>query len=118
MTTEQVLNDYLSAIHGGDWQQYIADDMKYGFNSYEQLQNKQDYLNGAGNFFRATTGVSVKQKIIDGDKVALIARYEVRSPKGTTGTCDVAEFLTIQHGKLTTSSIFFDMKAFGELMQS
>lgn len=118
MTIEQTLEEYFSAIHGGDWQQFIADGMTYGFNSYDQPQGRNGYLEGAGNFFRATTGVEIKQKVINGSHAALIARYNVRSPKGTTGTCDVAEFLTIKDGKLTASSIFFDTKAFGELMQS
>ncbi len=81
MTTEQTLNAYFSAIHDGDWQQFIADEMTYGFNSYDQPQDKKGYLEGAGNFFRATTSVKIMQKIIDGDRVALIARYTVRSPK-------------------------------------
>jgi hypothetical protein len=83
-----------------------------------QPQDKDGYLEGASNFFRSTTGLEIKQKVIDGNHPALIVRYSIRSPKGTVGVCDVAEFLTIKNGKLTASSLFFDTKAFGELMQS
>jgi ketosteroid isomerase-like protein len=119
MTTEQTLDKYFQAIHKGGWQEYVADDFTFVVNSFDRtMHGKDEYLRGAGNFFQATTAVDIRQKMIDGDQVALIARYDVRSPKGTTGTCDVAEFLTFNDGKLTASSIFFDTKAFGELIQS
>lgn len=54
--------------------------------------------------------------LIEGDKVALIARYDVRSPKGNTGVCDVAEFVTIKGDKLTSSAIFFDTNTLAEFM--
>lgn len=119
MTTEQTLNEYFTALHGGDWQKFIADDFIFVVNNSARiLHGKESYFKGAGDFFRATTSVEIIQRILDGNRVALIARYEVLSPKGTTGACDVAEFLTIDDGKLTTSSIFFDTKALAELMQS
>lgn len=51
MTTKQTVLNYYSAIHAENWQDYISDKLAYGFNSAEQNLGKQDYLQGAGNFF-------------------------------------------------------------------
>lgn len=118
MTTEQTIAAYFRTLPSGDWQQFIAPSMKYGFNSFDQPQDRSGYIEGAGRFFSAATHAEIVQHMIDGDQAALIVRYTLRSSKGTVGTCDVAEFLTISDGKITASSIFFDTKAFGEFMQS
>lgn len=117
MTTKETLDTYFESIHTGGWESYVADDFTFTNTSFDKVfHGKEAYVQGAGNFFRATTAVEIKDLIIDGEKVALLARYSTRSPKGNTGTCDVAEFLTFKDGLLTSSAIFFDTKAFGEFM--
>ncbi len=120
MTAEQALQDYIAAIHNGDWEGFVSDGFTtFVVNNVEQArQGKEAYLKGAGDFLRMTTAVNINQKMIDGNQVALIAQYSVRSPKDTEDSCDMAEFLTFDDEKLTASSIFFDAKALGILMQS
>lgn len=117
MTTKETVDAYLKAIHAGGWENYVADEFTFINNNFDKAaHSKEAYIEGAGNFFKTTTSVDVREMIIDGDKVALTARYDLRSPNGNTGVCDVAEFLTVQDGKLTSSAIFFDTKAFMEFM--
>ncbi len=52
----------------------------------------------------------------DGNEAALVARYFMRSPKGTAGVLDVAEFLAVQDDKFVSSTIFFDNKELAEFM--
>ena len=33
MSTEKTIRDYFAAIHRGGWQDFLAEDMTYGFNS-------------------------------------------------------------------------------------
>ena len=81
MTTKQTVLNYYSAIHAENWQDYISDKLAYGFNSAEQNLGKQDYLQGAGNFFNSTTNVELAHLVVEGDKAAVIARYTAKSPR-------------------------------------
>ncbi|QXT30245.1 nuclear transport factor 2 family protein [Rothia dentocariosa] len=112
MTTKQTVLNYYSAIHAENWQDYISDKLSYGFNSAEQNLGKQDYLQGAGNFFNSTTNVELAHLVVEGDKAAVIARYTAKSPAGATQIFEVPEFLTVRDGKIVASSIYLDGAAF------
>lgn len=117
MATKETIEKYFSALHKGGWESYIAEDFTFVNSNLDKVAHgKAAYLEGAGRFFKTTTAVEIRQMLIDGDKVALIARYDVRSPKGNTGVCDVAEFITVEDDKLTSSAIFFDVHALAEFM--
>jgi ketosteroid isomerase-like protein len=60
--------------------------------------------------------VEIRQLLIEKERVAVLARYQVRSPGGENGVCDVAEFLTVRDGKIVSSAIFFDTGALAALM--
>jgi len=116
MSTKELIKKYFAAIHGGGWEEFVADDFTFVNSNLDRVAHgKKAYLEGAGRFFGFTTSVEVKQMVIDGDHIAVLARYQIKAPTGKTGVCDVAEFLTVKGDKLTASSIFFDTKAFDEL---
>jgi ketosteroid isomerase-like protein len=117
MQTKELIETYLEAIHKGGWEDFVADNFTFINNNIDNVASgKEAYLQGAGQFFRGTTSVEVHRMLINGENVALMARYQLRSPKGREGVCDVAEFITVKDGKLTSSAIFFDTKAFIEFM--
>lgn len=117
MNTEELIENYFKAIHQGGWESYIADDFTFvNLNLDRVAHGKQAYLEGAGKFFKTTTDVEVREMVDKGDKIAVIARYTTRNPKGDIGVCDVAEFLTVDKNKLTSSAIFFDSKSLFEFM--
>jgi ketosteroid isomerase-like protein len=117
MTAKETIEKYFDALHKGGWESYVADDFTFTNTNLDKIAHgKAAYLEGAGRFFKTTTAVKIDRMVIDGDNVALIARYDVRSPKGTAGVCDVAEFITVKDDKLTSSAIFFDAKGLAEFM--
>jgi len=117
MTTKETIEKYFASIHRGSWESYIADDFEFINSNIDNIvRGKAAYVEAAKRFFRATTAVEIKRMVIEGDNVAVIARYQLRSPSGKTGVCDVAEMLTTQNGQITSSAIFFDTKAFAEFM--
>ncbi len=117
MDTKETISRYFAAIHAGGWESYISDDFVFvNSNLDRKAHGKGAYIEGAGRFFRNTTGVEIRRMLIEGDEVAVVARYNVRSPKGATGVCDTAEFLTVSDGRLTSSVIFFDTKDLELLM--
>lgn len=100
MTTKQTVLNYYSAIHAENWQDYISDKLAYGFNSAEQNLGKQDYLQGAGNFFNSTTNVELAHLVVEGDKAAVIARYTAKSPAGDTQILRFRNFSQCETAKL------------------
>ncbi len=117
MGNQDAIENYFTAIHNGGWETYIADDFTFiNSNLDKALHGKPAYVEAAARFFKATTSVTIRRLIIEGDNACVLARYQLRSPKGNTGTCDVAEILTVKDGKLSSSAIFFDTKAFQDFM--
>jgi ketosteroid isomerase-like protein len=117
MPIKGIIEKYFDAIHKGGWESYISDDVVFMNSSLDKAAlGKTAYLEAAGRFFKNTTSVEIRQMLIENEKVAVIARYHIRSPKGSAGVCDVAEFLTVKGDKLMSSAIFFDTKALAEFM--
>ena len=117
MSTEKTIRDYFAAIHRGGWQDFLAEDMTYGFNRALPDPDKEYSLTGPGKFLTITIDVDVKHLVIDGDQAAVISDYFVKTPAGATAIFEVPEFLTVRNGKLTGISIFFDSAAFTALMK-
>ena len=117
MPTKEFIEKYFDAIHKGGWESYISDDVVFmNSNLDKAARGKAAYLEAAGRFFKTTTAVEIRQMLVENEKVAVIARYRIRSPKGSVGVCDVAEFLAVKGEKLISSAIFFDTKSLTEFM--
>lgn len=86
MSTEKTIRDYFAAIHRGGWQDFLAEDMTYGFNSALQDLGKEDYLNGAGNFLAMTIDVDVKHLVIGGGHLRLLRKNPGRSHRNIRGS--------------------------------
>ena len=96
---------------------YIADDFTFISSNLDKIaRGKAAYIEGAGCFFRLTTSVEVTHLILEGNTACAVARYQLRSPKGNTDVCDVAEILTVNVDKTDSSKIFFDTKAFQDFV--
>ena len=117
MNTKETIQTYFDAIHKGNWQSLMVDDFIFINSNLDNIEyGKAAYVEGAGRFFQATTSVEIKQIIIEDNKAAIVARYQLRSPKGNTGVCDVAEIISVKDEKIASSAIFFDTKAFQGFM--
>lgn len=115
MDPQATINAYIKAVPNGDWQRFLADEMTYGFNTHNHDQDRAGYIRGAQQFFSLATAVSVLECLIDGNRIAMINRYTIKTPAGPA-PYDVAEFFTVQDGKITGCSLFFDQKGFRELV--
>lgn len=75
------------------------------------------YVEALGRFLRVAKSVEVKKLIVEGNDACVIASYALKSPKGNSAACVVAEILFVRGGKIASSSIFFDTAAFREFME-
>ena len=117
MKTREIVEKYFAAIHAGGWEDYIAEDFIYANSFLDRvLKGKAIYVEAGSRFFSSTTSVELKKIVIEGEKVAVVARYTVKSPQGKTQEFDVAEFLTVRNGMLTSSALFFDSMGLANFM--
>ncbi len=117
MDTRETAEKYYDAIHKGGWESFIADDFVFVNSNLDNIvHGKAEYVDRAGRFFRVTTSVEIRRMIIQGETACVLARYQLRSPKGNRGVCDVAEILTVRGDQLSSIAIFFDTKAFAEFI--
>ncbi|HKP95469.1 MAG TPA: nuclear transport factor 2 family protein [Fibrobacteria bacterium] len=117
MQAKETIEKYFDSLHKGEWESFVAEDFVFMNSNLDKVvHGKAAYLEGAGRFFKTTTAVEIRRMLVENGKAAVLARYHLRSPAGNAGTCDVAEFITVEGGKLTSSAIFFDTKALAEFM--
>jgi ketosteroid isomerase-like protein len=117
MTTKEIIQKYYDGIARKDgWQNVISDDVTFGGTGVKSTQGKDAYIEATSNFLRAVKTSKVKDMIIDGDKACAVVHYELASPKGNSAGLDVAELLSVKHGKIDSSTIFFDTAAFRAFM--
>jgi ketosteroid isomerase-like protein len=116
MSTKETILSYFNGVNRKKgWQSFIADEMVFT-NSGKQVPGKDAYVQALNRFLQVVSSVEIRELIIVGDKACAVAHYALRSPKGNTAVCDVAEVLVVKNGKITSSSIFFDTAAFNAFM--
>ncbi len=117
MTTRETIERYFASIPHGGWEAFIADNFTFINSNFDNIvQGRAAYIEAAGRFFRGTTSVEIRRMITENDQACVLARYGLRSPKGKTGVCDVAEILTVKGDKINSSAIFFDTAALANFM--
>ncbi len=110
-----IVEKYFAAINKGGWESYIADDIcftVYVLGAPRQVSGKEAYVGATKRFLQIAKSVELKQLIVEGTNASAISSYKLHSPSGNTSTCDVAEHLTVNDGKLKSNTIFFDSAGF------
>ena len=90
--------------------------MRFVNNGKENPRGKAVYIEATKRFLQTAKSVEVKHLIIEVGKACALTSYTLRSPKGNTGICLVAEFFEVAEGKIQSNEIIFDMAAFREFM--
>ena len=106
---------YFDAINKGGWESFIADDMVftvYVLGAPRHVNGKAAYVGATKRFMQIAKSVELKQLVVEGANASAVSSYKLQSPLGNTSTCDVAEILTVNDGKIKSSTIFFDSAGF------
>ena len=111
-TTRKIIQQYYDLIsQKGDWQTLIADKMT--FTSVGKITyTKEAYVEATSRFLQVVTSLKINEFIVEDDKACITVEYSLQSPKGNTGSCEVAEVLMVGDDKINSSCIFFDTAAF------
>lgn len=116
MTTEGTIRQYYEGLNKKEgWQSVIADQMAFN-GPKTKTNNKDGYIEATNGFLRTVRSVTITRLFTDGNNACAIAHYDTLSPKGNQGSIDIAEIFTVDGGRITSSSIYFDTAAFREFL--
>jgi|SRR5476649_1120961 hypothetical protein len=115
-TTASVIQEYYDGLNQKKGWEYLIDDHVIFTGPGQVTHGKDDYVAANKRFLHVVKSLSVKELIIDGEKVCALIEYQLQSPKGNTTICEVAELLTIVGHLITSSKIFFDTSLFKNFM--
>ena len=115
-TPREIIQEYYDLIsQKGDWQSLIAD--KITFTSVGKITYTKDaYVEATTRFLQVVTSLKINEFIVEDNKACITVEYSLQSPKGNTGSCEVAEVLMVRDGKIYSSCIFFDTASFRSFM--
>nr|WP_295872020.1 nuclear transport factor 2 family protein [uncultured Chitinophaga sp.] len=98
-----------------DWEHTLSDDFRFvggDMTKPDPVVGKQAYIDIIRRFSQRFESMRVQQVIVEGDKASVIANYDFVFPNGARINGNVAEYWTIDHGKLSSLAIFFDTQTF------
>ena len=115
-TTKEIIGQYYNEIKiKGDWQSFISDDIT--FTGPGQLTHtKNAYVEATTRFLQVVKQLKINEFIVENNKACITVEYNLQSPSGNTGSCEVAEVLMVNDNKIYSSCIFFDTAAFRSFM--
>jgi ketosteroid isomerase-like protein len=111
-STRSILQEYYDRIsQKSDWKSLIAD--KITFTSVGRITyTKEEYVEATSRFLQLVTSLKINEFIVEDNKACITVEYSLKSPKGNTTSCEVAEVLMVRDGKIYSSCIFFDTASF------
>jgi len=115
-STREIIATYYDRIsQKGDWQSFISEDIT--FTSVGKITHtKKEYVEATGRFLNVVKSLKINEFIVEENKAAITVEYNLLSPKGNTGSCEVAEVLMVRNDKIYSSCIFFDTESFRKFM--
>jgi ketosteroid isomerase-like protein len=115
-TTRSILQDYYDRIsQKSDWKSHIAD--KITFTRVGKITyTKEEYVEATARFLQLVTSLKINEFIVEDNKACITVEYSLKSPKGNTTSCEVAEVLMVRDGKIYSSCIFFDTASYNSFI--
>lgn len=113
-TTETIQGYFNSLKQKKDWQSYLSDDIVFTSytNPVRKVRGKEAYLEATKRFYSSIISMEVRDILIDDEKAWVLTHYELKHPEGYDFGSDVAEIFTVNSGKITSFSIYFDTAPF------
>ncbi len=115
MTTRETIENYFRNLERkADWQSALSDDMTFtSFTSpVRRVSGKVAYIESTARFYSMIAAVTVKELIVNGNRVCALTHYALQPPGRPAFESDVAEVFGVRDGKITSLDIYFDSAPF------
>jgi ketosteroid isomerase-like protein len=112
----EVVERYQRAFGSGDVataRSLLADDLHFK-GPFEEFDNADDYMRSVAKLAQIVTGTDVKRVLADGDDVVTI--YDLHT-NTSAGTSNIAEWATVNGGKIAAIRVFFDARPFAAMFE-
>jgi ketosteroid isomerase-like protein len=112
----EIVESYHHAFGSGDVQtarSLLADDLRFK-GPFEEFQSADDYLESVAKLAQIVTGTDVKKVVASGDDVVTIYDLHTNTPAGTS---NIAEWATVENGRIVELRVFFDARPFAAMFE-
>jgi ketosteroid isomerase-like protein len=112
----EVVQQYQRAFGSGDVQtarSLLADELHFK-GPFEEFDNADAYIQSVGRLAQIVTGTDVQKVLADGDDVVTIYDLHTNTPAGTS---HVAEWATVERGKIAEIRVYFDARPFAPMFE-
>lgn len=118
MEEANLVKAFIKSLPEGDWESYLSADFSVQNCTLDETIERAQYVQAARAFYSTTTSAQIEKMLVQGDTVATIIKYELRSPFGKTMPYYASETYTVRDGKLTHLILFLDRKTYMDFMSS
>jgi len=120
MSTKDVVQRYYDSLNRKDtvWQDlWLHDGIFADGSDVLVAKGKDEIIPSFTTFLKGMKSVRVKQMIVEGENVCVIASYVYQNQKEETMNQDVAEVWEVKKNKLAKLVIYFDLTAYRAFMR-
>jgi ketosteroid isomerase-like protein len=110
---QDVIERYYAAFdaHQPDWQDLVTDDVVFD-GPLQHARGKTEFVQLTGQFLGAHRATRLLGRIADGSTVTSMFEFVVDAPNGQQLTCPVAEWATVNDGRISAFRVFYDPREF------
>ena len=117
MTTREVVNDYAKAVSDGDFDrlgELVHADASFGGTVVAEVEGVDAFVQGFRNLRPITLRTDVRSVVVEADRAAVMYDLVTDTPAGSV-LC--TEFLTIDAGRVRSSTLVFDWRLWPEVIE-
>jgi hypothetical protein len=117
MSTHALVAAYATAVSGGDFDrlgELVHADATFDGTVVNAVAGRELFVQGFRNLRPITLRTDVRSVVVEGDRAAVMYDLVTDTPVGSV-LC--SEFLTIEAGRISASTLLFDWRRWPEVLQ-
>src|SRR2546423_2130542 len=110
---QEVVERYYAAFdaHQHDWQDLVTDDVVFD-GPLQHARGKAEFVDLTAQFLSAHRATRLLGRIAVGSTVTSIFELVIDAPNGQQLTCPIAEWATVNGGRIREFRVFYDPREF------
>jgi ketosteroid isomerase-like protein len=110
---QEVVERYYAAFdaHRTGWQDLVTDDVAFD-GPVQHARGKAQFVELTRQFLGAHRATRLLRRIADGDTVSSLFEFVIDAPNGRQLTCSVAEWATVNDGRISEFRVYYDPREF------
>jgi ketosteroid isomerase-like protein len=112
-SAREVVEQYYAAFdaHALRWQDLVTDDVIFD-GPVQHARGKAEFVGLTTTFLQAHRETRLLSRVADGVRVASLFEFVIDAPSGERMTCSVAEWATVDDGRISEFRVYYDPRDF------